>query len=837
MNFYTIGYSGQEFMELLKKIETGEIVLSPEAKEALIAEILSKINVDGEGIVGPQGPQGEKGDQGEMGPMGPQGEMGPEGPAGKDGKDGKDFTYDMFTAEQLEALRGPQGEQGPMGPEGPAGKDGVDGKDAEPVDLTGYATEEYVQDAIKNVQVGDSCDLTDYAKKAFVEEQIAAIEHPQYDDSELKERVEVLETINLETKPYIDKDGMLVLCGCPAIARGVGDEVHVIVRFFNDAEDKFVFTKDEFAKLRICMGYGAEGVGTKRNIVETTLEMYDIDKAYVIDGGSQITGEIGTVNIIAERVNYIHGIQGARAMQGGERNIIHNFNVNVKDVELLNILFCGGNGYSVTWNSNVVIDNTTINALHGGGSNGYTNSTVIEMNNGIVNKFYGVNRGIVDRYKFILNDGQVKDFWAGCDEGNPVVNAVELELNGGQIDKFQLGVNGEGNLNPDIISGHIMDCVVVEGDVSMLEIKVKEEQQEQGIDLSEYAKIEFVQEQIANIELKEGAMGPQGPAGQDGKDFTFDMFTEEQLEALRGPQGENGKDGLDGAQGEVGPQGPQGEQGPAGEKGQDGKDFTYDMFTDEQLKALVGPQGPEGVQGPMGPQGEAGLQGPQGEVGPQGPEGLKGDKGDTGEQGPAGQDGVSVISVEVKDGHLMVHLSNNTVVDAGELPVGEGGSGSGGGASSEEVKQMQAELVETKQQLLDLTYGVEYEWIYFYDQPSTSSDLGFNQATAPGFYEDWLPVLETEDEALIEEFIVRMYEEDIYRMYVLKGSAEHRLFNRYELLPLDGHTIQPINTYLPTWNPVKSLTSWNWKGDEDGGFFIDAAPTSPMSFAFLKVKK
>ena len=182
----------------------------------------------------------------------------------------------------------------------------------------GLASEEYVQDAIKNIQVGEDVDLSDYAKVSYVDEQIANIEHPQYDDTEIKERIEVLETINLETKPYIDENGMLVLCGCPAVARGVGEEVHVSVRFFNDEEDKFVFTKDEFAKLRICMGYGAEGVGTKRNIVETTFEMYDIDRAYVIDGGSQITGEVGTINVIAERVNYIHAIQGARAMNGGE---------------------------------------------------------------------------------------------------------------------------------------------------------------------------------------------------------------------------------------------------------------------------------------------------------------------------------------------------------------------------------------------------------------------------------------------------------------------------------------------------------------------------------------
>ena len=326
---------------------------------------------------------------------------------------------------------------------------------------------------------------------------LAVKEEVDAEFKEVEERVQVLETINLEAKPYIDKNGMLVLCGCPAVARGVGEEVHVVVRFFNDAEDKFVFSKEEFAKLRICMGYGAEGVGTKRNIVETTLEMYDIDKVYVIDGGSQITGEIGTVNVKAERVNYIHAIQGARAMNGGERNIIHNFNVNVKDVELLNILFCGGNGYSVTWNSNVVINNTSINALHGGGSNGYANSTVIEMNNGVVDTFYGVNRGIVNKYKFILNEGQVKNFWAGCDEGNPVVNAVELELNGGQIDKFQLGVSGEGDLNPEIVSGHIMNCVVVDGDVSMLEAIAQEKEIEK--------RMFMVNESGVEIELPEEA--------------------------------------------------------------------------------------------------------------------------------------------------------------------------------------------------------------------------------------------------------------------------------------------------------------------------------------------
>ena len=821
MNFYTIGYSGQEFMELLKKIETGEIVLSPEAKEALIAEILSKINVDGEGIVGPQGPQGEKGEvgpqgpageQGPEGPMGPQGErgekgdqgeMGPEGPAGKDGVDGKDFTYDMFTAEQLEALRGPQGEQGPIGPEGPAGKDGVDGKDAEPVDLTGYATEEYVQDAIKNVQVGDSCDLTDYAKKAFVEEQIAAIEHPQYDDSEVRELIDKIKESIDEEKPYLadiaayPTSKFLFACGQPmTVEPNVGykydaekpeDAVAFVYRWAEGFES-IVVEKEVAEKVYLVGGYGHEHVNVKRPIPQTNMLVRNV-KIKGLVGGSYFEGMVGHVNMVAENCEFVSvmgaGWCGAAVNGQATRiNVVDDINIKMTNCKISSTFFGGAQGNGVADDVHVEFNNCEIGWLTAGGANGMTRNAEIVMNGGSVKVAQSTNRGIVHKARFIMNDGVVNKLYFGGETEDSTVNGLIedgfVELNGGVVKQFNFGTNNGVEMVAEDIKGCIMDCVVESGDVSMLEIKVKEEQEEVNVDLSEYAKIEFVQEQIANIELKEGLQGPQG------------------------------------------------EQGPAGEKGQDGKDgkdFTYDMFTDEQLKALVGPQGPEGVQGPVGPEGPQGIQGLQGEVGPQGPEGLKGDQG------------VSIVSVEVKDGHLMVHLSNNTVVDAGELPVGEGGSGSGGGASSEEVKQMQAELAETKQQLLDFTYGVEYEWIYFYDQLSVGNTLGFNQAIAPGFYEDWLPVLETGDDALIEEFIVRMYEEDIYRMYVLKTSEEHRALNRYELLPLQDHAIQPVNTYLPKWNPVKSLTSWNWNGDEDGGFSIDATPTSPMSFAFLKVKR
>ena len=75
-------------------------------------------------------------------------------------------------------------------------------------------------------------------------------------------------------------------------------------------------------------------------------------------------------------------------------------------------------------------------------------------------------------------------------------------------------------------------------------------------------------------------------------------------------------------------------------------------------------------------------------------------------------------------------------------------------------------------------------------------------------------------------------------MYVLRIATEHRLYNRYEMVPLEGHEMQPeVSDYVKQWNPVKNLTAWNWGGEPDGSFSIDCGPGSPMVFAFMKVKE
>ena len=61
------------------------------------------------------GTQGVQGEQGKQGPQGPQGEQGPRGEQGPKGDKGDPFTYEDFTAEQLEALKGPKGDKGEDG--------------------------------------------------------------------------------------------------------------------------------------------------------------------------------------------------------------------------------------------------------------------------------------------------------------------------------------------------------------------------------------------------------------------------------------------------------------------------------------------------------------------------------------------------------------------------------------------------------------------------------------------------------------------------------------------------------------------------------------------------
>lgn len=151
------------------------------------------------------------------------------------------------------------------------------------------------------------------------------------------------------------------------------------------------------------------------------------------------------------------------------------------------------------------------------------------------------------------------------------------------------------------------------------------------VDLSTYATKTYVDNEISKIELKEGPQGPKGDKGETGATGPQGPKGDTGERGEVGPQGPQGEQGLQGLQGETGPTGPQGIQGPKGDA------FTYADFTQDQLNALKGPQG------------ETGPQGPQGET-------------------PSIAHLEANISNKISEVDELIHqLTNNRIIDGGEL--------------------------------------------------------------------------------------------------------------------------------------------------------------------------
>ena len=186
MAYYDLKHEGEDIDALLDKADAGELVeqkdLSKVATSGDYNDLKNKPNIPAEvtkqtvvdwgfgtyskpenGIpasdldpnVFLQGEKGDKGDKGDTGAQGPQGEQGPKGEDGEDGENGAIFTPSVDSAGNLSWTNN-KGLPNPAtvnikGPKGDSGSGGEGGGEAP--DLTGYATEKYVDDAVAAVNV------------------------------------------------------------------------------------------------------------------------------------------------------------------------------------------------------------------------------------------------------------------------------------------------------------------------------------------------------------------------------------------------------------------------------------------------------------------------------------------------------------------------------------------------------------------------------------------------------------------------------------------------------------------------------------------------------------
>ena len=89
------------------------------------------------------------------------------------------------------------------------------------------------------------------------------------------------------------------------------------------------------------------------------------------------------------------------------------------------------------------------------------------------------------------------------------------------------------------------------------------------------ARLNHIEDGIANVELTPGPEGPQGPAGPAGP------------AGAKGDKGEPGADGADGAKGDAGPAGADGAKGAKGDKGDTGPAGADGFPSEEQWNELV----------------------------------------------------------------------------------------------------------------------------------------------------------------------------------------------------------------------------------------------------------
>lgn len=119
------------------------------------------------------------------------------------------------------------------------------------------------------------------------------------------------------------------------------------------------------------------------------------------------------------------------------------------------LLYGGGQGYSFTGNTKITINggNLEDTTLTAGGSNGYTGTSEIVVNDGKIDVYQSVNRGIVDSAKVELNNGEIGTVYVGGDSEdtsvNGKVNSSEVYLLGGTVDTLAAGTSDGSTINID----------------------------------------------------------------------------------------------------------------------------------------------------------------------------------------------------------------------------------------------------------------------------------------------------------------------------------------------------------------------------------------------------
>ena len=297
-----------------------------------------------------------------------------------------------------------------------------------------------------------------------------------FDASELWDMFEVDEPYT--SKPNSNGKLYLFACGYPVLIEGKENGGVKVQYAFRGEVRGFDFSKEEADKLIVVGGFGERHTEFRHILPSTNIHVKNAT-IYGVHGANYHEGNVGVVNVLIENSN-VRDIMGGGDSgktingEGALRNIVGETNVVLNNVKNVSVAYAGGSGHCTVSKCCLEInEGCEVNYAIAGGANGYVRQSKMIINGGEVKVAQSVNRGIVERFEIEMNGGVVKKFYFGGESGDDTVNGIFMEgsikLNAGEIANLYCGTNNGIEMSKQEMKGVIRNTKVNQGDVSSLD--------------------------------------------------------------------------------------------------------------------------------------------------------------------------------------------------------------------------------------------------------------------------------------------------------------------------------------------------------------------------------
>ena len=214
---------------------------------------------------------------------------------------------------------------------------------------------------------------------------------------------------------------------------------------------------------------GGQGTKTEDATVGSTSIVFNggrIDNC--IYGGGQLSSTVNTSNIVMNG-GTAQFVSGGGAATAGSVSVgtadnpayspcrVDQANVTLNGGSVPVGLFGGGQGYSSTGSSRVVMNNGNASYVTAGGSNGYTGSSTVAINGGNAAVVQSVNRGSMDSASLIVNGGNIDNLYLAGeiapDTTAGTIGSVTARVAGGTVEQMLPGQVGSNEITKDNTQG------------------------------------------------------------------------------------------------------------------------------------------------------------------------------------------------------------------------------------------------------------------------------------------------------------------------------------------------------------------------------------------------